>query len=157
MKGLGNQVIPANMIGSLLLKAQEASDSFRGKSSLPARGDVSTLEESAVVHYVQLDHGIFGNKDGMSDDGPAVVRTVERLFVVEHDALDTKTGEGNQVRMRDSILMSADNAPANSGLRFGRWRHWQGKGGTQKLQSHNQEDDSVTKSRSDLSSGNTGA
>jgi hypothetical protein len=137
------------MTGSLLLKAQEASKLAQGKSSLLAESDVSAFEESAAVHYVQLDHLITGNRDELSDDDPAVASTVESLSVVEIDTLDTRTGEGSQVCKRDFSPMSIDKAPANSRFRFGRWRHWQGKGRTQKLQSHNLGYDFVTKSRSD--------
>ncbi|MGD9381755.1 MAG: hypothetical protein PVI03_04855 [Candidatus Thorarchaeota archaeon] len=97
MKGLGDQAIPTNMTGSLLLKAQEASKLAEGKSSLLAESDVSAFEESAAVHYVQLDHLITGDRDELSDDDPAVASTVESLSVVEIDTLDTRTGERSQV------------------------------------------------------------
>ncbi|MFW9888687.1 MAG: hypothetical protein ACFFER_10915 [Candidatus Thorarchaeota archaeon] len=137
MRGLGNQVNLANLVGSLVLKAREASELLQGKSLLLTESDVSALGESAADHYVQLGPLITGDRDELSDDDPAVVRTVESLSVVEIDILDTKTGEGSLVYERDSVPMSIDKAPANSKSRFGRWRHWQGKGRTQKLQSQN--------------------
>jgi hypothetical protein len=136
MKGLGNQVIPTKMIGCLLLKAQEVSRLLQGKSSLLAESDVSSFEESAAVHYVQLGHLITGDRNEMSDDDPAVVSAVGRLSVVGIDTLDKRTGERSQVCKRDPSPMSIDEALANPKSRFGRWRHWQGKGGTQKFQLH---------------------
>jgi hypothetical protein len=66
-------------------KASEKSKTIHWKSVLFKRDTISHLEESAVVHYVQLNHLSLGDEVGMSDDYPAVVRTVEELSVVGND------------------------------------------------------------------------
>jgi len=66
------------------LKARGRKSS-RGRSLLPAKSVVSHSGESAVVHIAQTSLPDFSDETGMSDYGPAVVRTVERLSAAGHD------------------------------------------------------------------------
>jgi len=68
-------------------KAQRriSKKSSRGKSLLSKKGTLSSSGESAAVHHVQTDLSDFGNKIEMSDNGPAVVRTVKNLSVAGSD------------------------------------------------------------------------
>jgi IS605 OrfB family transposase len=68
-----------------LPKAKGKTHSSQRKSLLPSKGQVSSLGESAAVHYVQMDLLSFGDDSGMGDDDHAVVRTVESLSVVGSD------------------------------------------------------------------------
>jgi hypothetical protein len=58
----------------------------RRKSLLPSKDQVSDPRESAAVHFVQKDLSSFGDNARVSDNDPAVVRTVERLSVAGSDA-----------------------------------------------------------------------
>ena len=49
------------------------------------KGILSGSGESAAVHFVQTDLSDFGDKIEMSDNDPAVVRTVENLSVAGSD------------------------------------------------------------------------
>ncbi len=59
--------------------------SSKGKSLLSKKGNLSDSGESAAVHYVQTDLSDFGDKIEMSDNDPAVERTVENLSVAGSD------------------------------------------------------------------------
>ncbi|MHA1480984.1 MAG: hypothetical protein ACTSQZ_06145 [Candidatus Thorarchaeota archaeon] len=59
--------------------------SSKGKSLLSKKGTSSSSGESAAVHYVQTDLSDFGDKIKMSDNDPAVVKTVENLSVAGSD------------------------------------------------------------------------
>lgn len=59
--------------------------SSQGKSLLSTKDQTSGLGESAAVHFVQTDLIGFGDDSKMSDDDPAVVRTVETLSVAGRD------------------------------------------------------------------------
>lgn len=65
-------------------KAQKKKPS-QGKSLLSKKEPASGFGESAVVHFTQSSLLSFGDKDGMSDNDPAVVRTMETLSVAESD------------------------------------------------------------------------
>jgi len=56
-----------------------------GKSLLSAKESTSGSGEFAAVHFVQSDLSDFGDKIEMSDDDPAVIRTVETLAVADSD------------------------------------------------------------------------
>jgi len=68
------------------LKARKKKPSSQGKSLLSKKEPSSGSGESAAVHFVQSDLLSFGDKSKMSDNDPAVVRTVETLTVVGSDA-----------------------------------------------------------------------
>ncbi len=74
------------------LNAEGKMFSSRRKSLLSKKGILSNLGESAAVHFVQTDLSDFGDKIEMSDNDPAVVRTVENLSEVRSDTL-TETQE----------------------------------------------------------------
>jgi len=57
-----------------------------GKSSLSEKEPSSGSGESAAFHFVQSDLLSFGDRTMMSDNDPAVVRTVETLSVAGSDA-----------------------------------------------------------------------
>ena len=57
----------------------------KGKSLLSMKEQTSGSGESAAVHFVQSDLLGFGDDSKMSDNDPAVVRTVETLSVVGSD------------------------------------------------------------------------
>ena len=67
------------------LNARGKKSSSRRKSLLSKKGVVSDPGESAAVHFVQTDLSDFGDKIEMSDNDPAVVRTVENLSVAGSD------------------------------------------------------------------------
>ena len=62
-----------------------SKNSSHGKSLLSKKEQASDSGESAAVHFVQSDLLGFGDDSKMSDDDPAVVKTVETLSVVECD------------------------------------------------------------------------
>ncbi len=72
------------------LKARKKKHSSKGKSLLSIKEFPSGSGESAAVHFVQSDLLIFGDKSKMSDNDPAVERTVETLSVAGSDALALK-------------------------------------------------------------------
>ena len=57
----------------------------QGKSLLSKKELTSGSGESAAVHFVETDLLGFGDDSKMSDDDPAVVRTVEKLIVAGCD------------------------------------------------------------------------
>ena len=67
------------------LKAREKMRSSQGKSLLSTKDQTSGPGESAAVYFVQTDLIGFGDDSKMSDDDPAVVRTVEKLSVAGCD------------------------------------------------------------------------
>ena len=88
MQGLGKCV--SGTTRNTRLKAPR--NFSKGKSLLSERESSSGSEESAAVHFVQMDLSDFGDKIKLSDNDPAVVRTVETLAVVESD-VSTQTQE----------------------------------------------------------------
>ena len=60
--------------------------SFKGKSLLSTKEQISGSGESAAVHFVQSDLVSFSDGSIKSDNDPAVERTVETLTVVGSDA-----------------------------------------------------------------------
>ena len=56
-----------------------------GKSSLSKKRDLSISGESAAVHFAQSSLSDFSDKIEMSDNDPAVGRTVETLSVAGSD------------------------------------------------------------------------
>ncbi len=69
------------------LKARKKKPSSKGKSLLSNRESTSGSGESAAVHFTQSSFLSFGNKVMMSDNDPAVAKTVETLSVAGSDAL----------------------------------------------------------------------
>jgi len=67
------------------LKARKKRFSFKGKFLLSKKEQSSGSGESAAVHFVQSDLVSFGDKAKMSDNDPAVAKTVETLTVVGSD------------------------------------------------------------------------
>jgi hypothetical protein len=59
--------------------------SSQGKSLLSKQEPPSSSGESAAVHYTQTSLLGFGDKARLSDNDPAVVKTVEMLSVVGSD------------------------------------------------------------------------
>jgi len=90
VNGLGkwaSSVVHGTTKRSARLKTQQRISKrlSRGKSLLSKKGTVSDPGESAAVHIVQTDLSDFGDKIEMSDNDPAVVRTVENLSVAGSD------------------------------------------------------------------------
>ncbi len=83
MKGLGKWA--SAVTRSSQLNAQENKSSSRRKSLLSTKGTPSNPGESAAVHYVQLNLFSFGDETKVSDNDPAVEKTVESLSVVGSD------------------------------------------------------------------------
>jgi hypothetical protein len=69
------------------LKARKKNASSKGKSLLSKKELTSGSGESAAVHFTQSSPLSFGDKVMMSDNNPAVVRTVETLAVAGSDVL----------------------------------------------------------------------
>ncbi len=67
-------------------KAGRKRNSSKRKSALSKRDDASHPGESAAVHFVQTDLSRFGDEPELSDNDPAVERTVETLTVAATDA-----------------------------------------------------------------------
>jgi len=89
VRGLGkwaSSVVRGTTKRSARLKSQKKKSSSKRKSLLSKKGTSSGSGESAAVHYVQTDLSDFGDKIEMSDNDPAVVRTVEILSVAGSDA-----------------------------------------------------------------------
>ena len=76
--------------------------SSQGKSLLSTKDQTSGPGESAVVHFVQTDLIGFGDDSKMSDDDPAVVRTVETLSVAGRDV--PASIQGKETRSIGGIL-----------------------------------------------------
>ena len=92
MNGLGKwarSVVRRTIRRSARLKARKKKPSSKGKSLLSKKGNISSSGESAVVHFVQSSLHSFGDEIKMSDNDPAVGRTVENLSVVGSDTLTT--------------------------------------------------------------------
>ena len=68
------------------LKARKKKSSSKGKSSLSKKESASGSGESAAFHFAQTSFLSFGDKSRLSDNDPAVVRTVETLSVTGSDA-----------------------------------------------------------------------
>ncbi len=85
---------------SLQLKAQKKKPS-RGKSLLSKKGPSSGPGESAAVHFAQSSLTSFSDDDGVSDDDPAVERTVETLAVAGTDA--PASGQEKEARSVEGI------------------------------------------------------
>ncbi len=88
MKGLGmwtRSVVPRSTNRRAPLKARKKNPSFKGKSLLSKKESTSGSGESAAVHFAQSSLLSFGDKSKMSDNDPAVVRTVEMLSVAGSD------------------------------------------------------------------------
>ncbi len=62
--------------------------------------------------HVQTDLSDFGDKIEMSDNDPAVVRTVENLSVAWNDIPSNQAGGGSQDCRRDLVPMNTDKALA---------------------------------------------
>ncbi len=90
MIGLGKWASAVNAVRSTRLKAQKKIPSSQGKSLLSTKEPSSDSGESAAVHFVHSDLLSFGDKSKMSDNDPAVVKTVETLSVAGSDALALK-------------------------------------------------------------------
>ncbi|MFQ5833371.1 MAG: zinc ribbon domain-containing protein [Candidatus Thorarchaeota archaeon] len=84
VRGLGLWTRALDKARRARLKARRKRTS-QGKSLLSKRGPASSPGESAAVHYVQLDLSSFGDEAGVSDDDPAVGRTVKVLTVAGSD------------------------------------------------------------------------
>jgi len=87
MKGLGMWTRTLDKVRRAPLKAQKKKSSSQGKSLLSTTEPSSGSGESAAIHFVQSDLLSFGDKSMMSDNDPAVVRTVETLTVAGSDEL----------------------------------------------------------------------
>jgi hypothetical protein len=74
-----------NIIIRTRLKARRKDASSKGKPSLSQHDSVSSQGESAAVHYVHSYLLSFGNESELSDEGLAVVKTVETLSVSRSD------------------------------------------------------------------------
>ncbi len=86
MIGLGKWASAVDAVRSARLKARKKkSSSSKGKSLLSKKEPSSGSGESAAVHFAQSSLLSFGDKVMMSDNDPAVVRTVETLSVAGSD------------------------------------------------------------------------
>ena len=86
VRGLGLWTRALDRARRARLKARKKKPSSKGKSLLSKKEPASGSGESAAVHFVQSDLLIFGDKSKMSDNDPAVERTVEMLSVAGSDA-----------------------------------------------------------------------
>ena len=93
MRGLGEWASAGERARSARLKARRKMSPSRGKSSLPTKDQTSGLGESAAVHFVRPDFSSSGDKAGVSDNDPAVERTVETLSVAGSDVPATRQEE----------------------------------------------------------------
>ena len=84
MKGLGMWTRALDRARRARPKAQKKKSS-QGKSLLSKKESTSGSGESAAVRFVLSDLASFSDGTGVSDDDPAVVRTVETLSVVGSD------------------------------------------------------------------------
>ncbi len=87
MRGLGlwtRSVVRGTTNRRAPLKARRKMPS-QGKSLLSKKESTSGSGESAAVHFAQTSLLSFGDKSKMSDNDPAVVRTVENLSVAGSD------------------------------------------------------------------------
>jgi len=86
VRGLGMWTRALDKARRARLKARKKKPSSKGKSLLSNKELTSSSGESAAVHFVQSDLTSFSDGTGMSDNDPAVVRTVETLSVAGSDA-----------------------------------------------------------------------
>ena len=91
VRGLGLWTRTLDKVQRAQLKARKKMPS-KGKSLLSEREPTSGSGESAAVHHAQASLLSFGDNSRMSDNDPAVVRTVETLAVVGRD-VPTSTQE----------------------------------------------------------------
>jgi transposase len=96
-KGLGRWAIPERAPAP---KASRIKQSKK-KSSLSYKGHASSHGEPAVVRYAQLSLLSFDDENKMSDNDPAVEKTVEKLTVIGPDA--TKVKQEKEVRSLGGI------------------------------------------------------
>ncbi len=95
VRGLGkwaSSVVRRTTRRSARLKARKKKPSSKGKSLLSKKRTPSSPGESAAVHFAQSSLSDFGDKIELSDNDPAVGRTVETLSVVGSDT-PTRTQE----------------------------------------------------------------
>ena len=88
MNGLGkwaSSVVRGTTKRNARLKARKKKPSSKGKSLLSKKGTPSGPGESAAVHFAQSSLLSFGDGAKVSDNDPAVVRTVETLSVAGSD------------------------------------------------------------------------
>ncbi|MGY5881472.1 MAG: transposase [Candidatus Thorarchaeota archaeon] len=85
VRGLGLWTRALDKAQRARLKARKKKPSH-GKSLLSEKEQTSSSGESAAVHFAQSSLLSFGDKSKMSDNDPAVVRTVETLSVAGSDA-----------------------------------------------------------------------
>ena len=93
MRGLGlwtRAVVRGTTNRRARLKARKKKPSSKGKSLLSKKEPTSGSGESAAVHFAQTSLHSFGDKVMMSDNDPAVARTVETLSVAGSDVLVSK-------------------------------------------------------------------
>ncbi|MHA2213637.1 MAG: zinc ribbon domain-containing protein, partial [Candidatus Thorarchaeota archaeon] len=83
VRGLGKWA--SAVTRSTRLKARRKKHS-RGKSLLSSKDQASGLGESAAVHFVQMGLSSVSNESRLSDDDPAVEKTVEVLAAAGSDA-----------------------------------------------------------------------
>jgi transposase len=86
VRGLGLWTRTLDKVRRARPKTRKKKPSSQGKSLLSKNEPSSGSGESAAVHFVQSDLASFSDETGKSDNDPAVVRTVETLFVTEGDA-----------------------------------------------------------------------
>ena len=101
MTGLGMWTRTLDKVRHARLKAQRKKSS-QGMSLLSSKDQTSGLGESAAVHFVQTDLLGFGDDSKMSDDDPAVVKTVETLSVAGCDVPVSK--QEKETRSMGGIL-----------------------------------------------------
>ena len=90
VRGLGLWTRTLDKARRARLKARKKKPSSKGKSLLPNNGQSSSPRESAAFHFAQTSLLSFGDKSKMSDNDPAVVRTVETLTVAGSDVSETQ-------------------------------------------------------------------
>ncbi len=86
VRGLGMWTRTLDKARRARLKARKKKPSFKGKSLLSKKEPTSGSGESAAFHFTQSILLSFGDKVMMSDNDPAVVKTVETLSVAGSDA-----------------------------------------------------------------------
>jgi len=101
MRGLGEQTTDVCAVQCVQPKAQQTLDS-EGNFSLLKKSDLSHSEEFAAFHFVETDLSNIGDNVRMSDNGPAVTRTVKELSVAGSDIPRVRQEE--EARTRGGIL-----------------------------------------------------
>ena len=84
MRGLGKWA--SAVARGTRLKARKKKPSSKGKSLLSEKEPSSSSGESAAVHFVQSDLASFSDGISVSDNDPAVVKTMEIFSVSGSDA-----------------------------------------------------------------------